>query len=145
MSASAITDRLIDNLSAASVIGACQVATHFAVLEATNACAGVVVFTGMESDPWAMGNQHQRFYTHQVQLFVKDRSGNSELIERDFQKMFDASVCSIETDRNLGNEDIYEITSLNGSHDPNTLLNTAGHTWSWGTLDIRTREWPTNT
>ena len=144
MSASAITDALINNLSAASAIGSCQVATHYAVLETTAACAGVVTFSGVECAPWTHGNAFERFYTHRLSLYVKDRSGNVLLLERDWLALFDTAVCSLESDRNLGSEDTREISTLTGNHDPETVTQAGGATWYTGTIDIRTRVWPDN-
>lgn len=145
MSASAISDGIITNLSAASVVGASQVATHWGVLETTGACAAVVIFRGLESTPWALGNRRERFYTHRATLYVKDRSGNATLLERDIQALTDKSVCSLELDRGLqGNPDIWEVSSITGEHDPTNTVEAGGAMWYFATLDIRTREWPGN-
>jgi hypothetical protein len=145
MSASSITDGIINNLSAVSAIGSCQVDTNWSVLETTAACAGVVTLPAMESAPWAMNNQHERFYTHRVSLYVKDRGGNGVLLERDIQGLIDTSVCSLESDRALqGSEDIREISTLTAAHDAERSVQAGGATWYVATIDIRTREWPDN-
>lgn len=145
MSASGITRGIIDNLSATSAIGSCQVATNWSVLETTGACAAVVTLKSMESSPWAYNNQHERFYTHTATLYIKDRSGNAPLMEQDIQRLIDTSVCSIESDRTLqGAENIREVSTLSVSHDAQSTLETGGATWYYATLDIRTREWPDN-
>lgn len=145
MSSAEIRQGLINNLSAASAIGGCQVATNFKVLETTSACCGVVMFRSMTQTPWAMGNQWERMYTHRTNLFVKSQETNSETIEDEMQALIDTTVCSLESDRALqGDEDVRELISMAVEHDPETILVAAGHSWYAATVDTVTREWPTN-
>jgi hypothetical protein len=84
-------------------------------------------------------------YNHQVLLYVKDRSGNARVLERDLQKLVDVSVCSLESDRALqGAENIREVSTLSLTHDPVSTLESGGAIWYFATLEIRTREWPDN-
>lgn len=145
MSASAITDALIDNLSAASVIGACQVGTHWAILETTSGCCAVINFSVLESNRWAMNNQHERLYTHEITYFVKDTSGNAKIIERQTQGLIDTSVCSLESDPTLqGAENIRELGQITVSHDPKTVAEMGGATWYMAEMSVNTKEWPDN-
>ena len=146
MSATGITQGIIDNLSAASAIGACQVATHWAVLESSPCQCAVVSGVNLNSDPWALGGQHERIYEHQVILYVKDRSGNSRIINDQMQQLIDTSVCSLETDKTLqGNIDIREFQRLTVNYDPSVRVQiTAGAAWYFADMSIFVREWPTN-
>ena len=145
MSASGITQGIIDNLSAVSAIGSCQVATNWSVLEETNACCAVISGVNLNSDPWAMGGQHERIYDHTLTLYVKDRSGNARTINDEMQQFIDTAVCSLEADKTLqGNIDIREFRNLTVSYDPFTTLDTGGATWYFANMSIFVREWPTN-
>jgi len=143
MSACAISQGLINNLSATSVIGSCQVGTNWSVLETTSACCAVVTFIGLESVPWALNNQHERTYRHRIFLYVKDRGGNGLLLEPDSQALFDTAVCSIETDRTMqGDIDIREVVGISGTRDPENSLEIGGANWFETQIVTSITEWP---
>lgn len=146
MTASAISDALIDNLSATSAIGSCQVATHFLVMEQTSACCAVVTFAGLIDDPETFGNVRETDYTHDIQWFVKDTSGNATIIERQLQELVDVSVCSLRDDRWLqGASNVRQLNQIRVSHDVEFVATTGrGVDWYMATGQVDTTEWPGN-
>jgi hypothetical protein len=143
MSASDITDSIITNLTAASVFGACQVKTHYHVLESSGCCA-VVSFAGVDVTPFTMGDSFQRVYTHAIEVYVKDTSGNAEQIEAQTQRMVDLSVCSLQADSTLqrGDPNLRQVEAIRGAHDIQTVANAAGAVWYLAELEIEVRELP---
>ena len=145
MSASAITDAIIDNLSATSAIGSCQVSTHYAVLEQTSGCCAVVSLAGVTDTPFTFQNQRTRAYTHSIEFYVKDRGGDAFKMERLVQQLVDVSVCSLSVDRTLqGASDIREVSEIRVSHDIGAIAETGGISFYIATGEIDTVEWPDN-
>ena len=146
--ASSITDALINNLSATSAIGGCQVATHYAILESTTACCGVVQYISDETERVQYANGREVTMLHSVRLYIKDRSGNAKLIERQAQQLRDITACSLWSDPNLQHGADPETVTVNAiafGKDLDTAFDAGGATWYLVEGVIETILWPDNT
>jgi hypothetical protein len=144
--ASSVTDALINNLSAASVIGSCRVKTHYAVLE-SGSQAGVVQWLSDETERVQFANGRQITMSHSLRLYVKDLSGNAKLIERQTQQLRDISACSLWADPNLqhgSNPETVTVDSIAFARDLDTAFDTGGATWYLVDGVITTVLWPDN-
>ena len=144
--ASSVTDALINNLSAASVIGSCRVATHYAVLE-SGSQAGVVQWLGDETERVQFTNGRQINMLHSVRLYVKDLSGNAKLIDRQITQLRDIAACSIWFDSNLqhgSNPETVTVDSIAFDRDLDIAFDTGGNTWYLVNGVIATVLWPDN-
>ena len=146
--ASCITDAIINNLSAASVIGGCQVAAHYAIMETVGACCGVVQYIGDESARVQFSNEREVTMFHSIRLYVKDKSTNAKLIERQVQQLRDITACSIWGDPTLqhgADPETVTVNSIVFERDLDTAFDAGGHTWYLINGVIETILWPDNT
>jgi len=145
--ASSVTDGIINNLSAASAIGSCRVATHYAVLKSGSA-VGVVQWLADETNRVQYANGREITMLHSLLLFVKDRSGNAKLIERQMQQLRDVATCSLWNDPCLQHGATPETVTLDSiafERDLEVAFDAGGHTWYRANGEIQTTLWPDNT
>lgn len=127
MSASSVYEGIRDNLTAASVMGACTVSTNYSVLDTTSGCCAVVGWTEGISVPVTMGTDKQEGWTHIVEVFL--RSGNDPISVMDnVIKLADKVMASLREDDTLqGNAEM--LLEIRANRTPNETLIVDGQGW----------------
>ncbi|MFA6016436.1 MAG: hypothetical protein WC742_15365 [Gallionellaceae bacterium] len=130
MSASAIADGIITNLSAASVFGTGRVSkTSYQILESSACQAAMVHWTRLRSTPSAFGNprDRERTWNFNIECFLRDTGDPIQLKTR-IWSLTDTVIASLESDDTLqGTCD--SLSEIAGTHDPKSGLDVGGARW----------------
>lgn len=138
--ASAITDAIITNLTATSVMGIKSACTNYKVVE-TSVCTAVVGWQAHASFPIAMGGGKERQWTHVIELFIKDRSTDPAGTMNKTIQLVDKVVASLESDDTLQGT-VDTIMEIRGGRTPGEALSVGGNTWLPMTIEIDTKSLP---
>lgn len=140
MSASAIADGIITQLSATSALGSGAVDTNYHVLERISACAAAVVsWNRFEEHDITFGGSGETMWTFSAEGFVKD-TGDPDTATTGVQACADTIISAVRTDKTLQGT-CEEVTAIRGSHTPGEYLVTGGATWLPIRVEIDVREW----
>jgi hypothetical protein len=141
MSASAIADAIVTNLSAASVFGAGGVSkSSYRVLESMSGSCAVVSFADMMARPVTFGSPRKfdSDWTLEVTIFIKDTGDPSALLNKVFTAT-DGTLASLRSDDTLqGTSD--GIVQISGGFEPGRAVETGGFTWLPVTFRVVVRE-----
>ncbi len=141
MSASAIADGLINNLSAASVFGGSNVSKNsYQVLETSCCQAAVIHWTRLTSEPVTFGDprDRQRTWNFVIECYLRDTGDPVQLLTRVWS-LTDTVLASIESDETLqGTCD--EMNTITGSRDSKSALTIGGATWLTFDLNLEAIE-----
>lgn len=141
MSASAIKDGLVTNLSAASVLGASAVDTHYAIMEKVKGASCVVIGPPSldPAEPETFGGKWGRLWRFPMRGFVKH--ANPLTLMNNTIALIDDVVSSLESDRTLQGT-AEEIVSIRSNHEPGEVLTAGGAEWTEVVFNLEIREWP---
>ncbi len=141
MSASAIADGLVTNLSAASVFGnGCVSKTSYQILESSACQAAIVQWARLKSEAITFGDprDRQRTWNFIVECYLRDLGDPVQLLTRVWS-LTDTVIASIESDETLqGTCD--EVNTITGAHDSKSALNIGGATWLTFDLNLEAIE-----
>ncbi len=141
MSASAIADGIISNLSAASVFGTGNVSkSSYQILESSACQAAMVYWTRLTSEPATFGNPRDRdhIWSFTVECYLRDTGDPVQLLNRVWS-LTDTVIASLESDDSLqGTCDA--LNTITGAHDSKSALNIGGATWLTFDLNLEVVE-----
>lgn len=126
-SASAIARGLINNLSAASVIGGCAVSTNYEVLETSSGCCAVVTWTDIISVPISFGMDTAEDYAHYLEIYIRDE-GNSTTTMNNVYALADKVVNSIISDQTIQGT-VSMVSRIQGARRPHEAIEIGGQFW----------------
>jgi hypothetical protein len=130
MSASAIADGLLTNLSAASVFGSGNVSKNsYQILESSCCQAALIHWTRLISKPTTFGNprDRERIWNFNIECFLRDTGDPIQLKTR-IWSLTDTVIASLESDDTLqGTCD--SLGEIAGTHDPKSGLDVGGARW----------------
>lgn len=128
MSASAIIDGFINSLSAASVLGACNISKDYRVLERATACCMVVSWTDFGSSETAFGGQEDYTWTFLLEGFIKDTGDPTAAMVNNI-KFIDVVASGLSNDRTIQGT-VTKINEVRASRVPGVALqNNSGITF----------------
>ena len=130
MSASAIADGLLANLSAASVLGNGNVSKNsYQTLESSACQAAVIHWARLTSEPITFGNprDRQRTWGFTVECYLRDLGDPVQLLNRVWS-LTDTVINSLESDETLQGT-CSEMNTFTAAHDSKSALNIGGQTW----------------
>lgn len=144
MSASAIKDGFITQLSAASAFGTNGVSTNYRILEQTAGSCLVISWINLDSTPLAYGTTHiDRVWTFSVEIFLKDTGDPIAVLNRPFAAI-DTIVSALEDNPTVQGT-CEEVPAIRAFHRPSEfrqIIDAGGNTWLMFNIEIDLREWP---
>ena len=139
MSASNVIQGLIDSLSAASALGACNISSDYQVMERASGCCAIVSWMGLNATETAFGGQEDYDWTFLVEGFVKD-TGNINRTMTNTILFIDVVASALSNDRTIQGT-VDKINAIRASRVPGVALQSQSITYLPINIEIDVTEY----